>query len=215
MNAINTSSNTAVKAMKPQVQPRFVPSPYESLQGLDRAQPNARGLAEKKSIQNQAVEEILSPPTVQPREGSTTAILQNHKALAQDTFQRQGVQRSQVQEEQQTLPQRSEGLKGQLQQFSDATKSFLQNLDRLNTPNLVASDAQQARITAQAGRHQAERVGQKSIIQRLKEIPFVTKSDKQNDILRTPTKGRVQGGVPVDESNREVALNLGIGETEN
>jgi hypothetical protein len=158
-----------------------MPSPYDTPfnKGLDK---NAqRNPAMAPHLQQQ--EELLAPPTPQPRVGSTQSLIKQREVLQQDVFQKQNTQDTNYRRSTLELPQKAPSVMEQLQQVATTTRNFLTQLDRLNQSDLSRRQAQGTELQMSEGRHQVHHQNA-TLYMRIKEPSFVTKSKREEDIAR-------------------------------
>jgi len=167
-----------------------MPSPYDTQfnKGLDKNAQRNSALA--PHLQQQ--EELLAPPTPQPRIGSTQSIIKQREALQQDTFQKQNTQDTNFRRSSLELPQKAPSVMEQLQQVATTTRQFLSQLDRLNQSDLARRQAQGTELQMTEGRHQVHHQNA-TLYMRIKEPSVVTKSKREEDIMRRAARQQRMG----------------------
>ena len=167
-----------------------MPSPYDTPfnKGLDKNAQRNPALA--PHLQQQ--EELLAPPTPQPRLGSTQSLIKQREVLQQDVFQKQNRQDTNFRRSTLELPQKAPSVMEQLQQVANTTRQFLNQLDRLNQSDLSRRQAQGTELQMTEGRHQVHHQNA-TLYMRIKEPSFVTKSKREEDIARRVARQQRMG----------------------
>ena len=188
-----------------------LPSPYDAArlnQGLNKTPTQQKPL--EPYLQQQ--QELQEAPPPQPRVGSTQAIIKQRE-LTQDVFQRQTVQQDvNYRRSALEVPVKDQSFSGQLQQLSNATRQFLQQLDRLNVSATAQRQARGTVPQSLEGRHQVHHQ-HASLFMKLKEPSVITKSKREEDVLRRRAKEQRMGIRSTQEdANSDLFSNLAVGE---
>jgi len=188
-----------------------MPSPYDTPlnKGLDKNAQRNPALA--PHLQQQ--EELLAPPTSQPRVGSTQSIIKQREGLQQDVFQRQNVQDTNFRRSTLELPQKAPSVMEQLQQVATTTRNFLKQLDQLNQSDLSRRQAQGTELQTMEGRHQVHHRNA-TLYMRIKEPSFVTKSKREEDITRRLARQQRMGIKKSGDTHSTKHENLAADQTE-
>ena len=183
-----------------------MPSPYDLPlnKGLDK---NAqRNPALEPHLQHQ--QDLLAP---QPRVGSTQALIKQREVLQQDVFQKQNTQDTNRRANLE-LPQKAPSVMEQLQQVANTTRQFLSQLDRLNQSDLTRRQAQGTELQISEGRHQVHHQNA-TLYMRIKEPSFVTKSKREEDIMRR-TARQQRMGIKAKDAHSEKHRNVSADQVE-
>jgi hypothetical protein len=190
-----------------------LPSPYDVArlnQGLNKTPAQQKPL--EPYLQQQ--QELQEAPPPQPRVGSTQAIIKQREQLTQDVFQRQTVQDVNYKRSALEVPIKDQSFSGQLQQLSNTTRQFLAQLDRLNISATAQRQAQGTMLQSQEGRHQVHHQ-HASLFMKLKEPSVITKSKREEDVVRRRAKDQRMGIRPTQANeNTEFNPNLAVSEDE-